>query len=342
MKRIVLAIGLIALLALALPFNAFSAGEREFPDRQIEVVYPWDPGETGYAVAQLVADRMGDVLDQTVTVTSTTGAAGVRAMTQVQDGPADGYTVFDGYVAPTVLAPLQGNADYSWEDFVPLYGLAANGFAIASRPDEDRWDDLPGLLEYANENPGEIRMGSSPAQSLPTLTAAAMLRQADAEVTLVPYEGAERAWSDFQAGDTDIQVITSGLYEAQSDNLEVMVVLNDTRYVEEGAPGDIPGPLITDFEGLEAGLSGLAGMGWTWWVVPEGTPDEAVEVLRDAMYETMSDPDIRDRILDLGFIPLDPEEFGPEDYTDVVSDIESQLSEALEAIEWLEEAGLMD
>jgi tripartite-type tricarboxylate transporter receptor subunit TctC len=318
--------------------EAAGAGEREFPARQIEVVYPWDPGETGYAVSQVVGRAMTEALGETVVVTSTTGAAGVRAATQVLGRPADGYTVFDGYVAPLVMAPLQGNADYTYEDWKPLYGLAANGFAIASRPDEDRWSDLAGLIEYAQNNPGEIRMGSSPAQSLPSLVAASLFQQADAPVRLVPYPGAEGAFSDFQSGDLDIQVITSGLYRSQKDNLRVTTVLNMTRLVDEGAPGSIPGPLVSDF-GFDLGLSGLGAMGWTWWVVPGDTPDDVVAILREAMFAAVSDPEVQERISNLGFIPLDPADYAPEDYNQVVSQIEQELSGALEAIVWLQNVG---
>lgn len=336
--------GIITLVVLLLVLFASTgvfaegAAEREFPSRKVEVVYPWDPGETGYAVSQVVGEAMGKTLGETVVVTSTTGAAGVRAATQVLGRPADGYTIFDGYVAPLVLAPLRESADYTYEDWTPLYGLAANGFAIASRPNEDRWNDLAGLIEYARNNPGELKMGSSPAQSLPSLVAASLFKQAEAPVRLVPYPGAEGAWSDFQSGDLDIQVITSGLYRSQKENLRVTTVLNMSRLVDEGAEGSISGPLVSDF-GFDLGLDGLGAMGWTWWVVPAGTPDDVVTVLREAMQEAVSDPAVQERISNLGFIPLDPADYAPEDYDSVVGQIESELAGALEAIEWLLEVG---
>jgi len=337
-QRIVPVLLLVSLLVVSGSAFAEGAAEREFPSRQVEIVYPWDPGETGYAVSQVVGKAMRETLGENVIVTSTTGAAGVRAATQVLGRPANGYTIFDGYVAPLVLAPLRGSADYTYEDWKPLYGLAANGFAIASRRDEDRWDDLSGLIEYAQDHPGELRMGSSPAQSLPSLVAASLFKQADAPVRLVPYPGAEGAWSDFQSGDLDIQVITSGLYRSQQDNLRVTTVLNMSRLVDEGAEGSIPGPLVSD-HGFDLGLDGLGAMGWTWWVVPAETPDDVVEILRDAMYEALSDSEVQQQISNLGFIALDPSDYGPEDYDNVVGQIESELAGALEAIDWLLEVG---
>ena len=90
----------------------------EFPDRQVQVVFPWSPG-VAYAVSQVVADRMGKELGQPMPVSSLTGASGVKAALDVLNSPANGYKVFDGYVAPILFAPLLGKTPFQCEDFTP-------------------------------------------------------------------------------------------------------------------------------------------------------------------------------------------------------------------------------
>ena len=45
---------------------------------------------------------------------------GLKAFKTAMSRPADGYTIFDGCVAPLVLRPIQGNADWNYTDFTPL------------------------------------------------------------------------------------------------------------------------------------------------------------------------------------------------------------------------------
>ena len=309
---------------------ASGTGEsRAFPDRQIQNIFPWEPG-TAYAVSQVVANRMAEELGRPVVVTSTTGAAGVLAATTVLDRPADGYTVFDGYVAPLVLSPLFGVAEYTHEDFLPLYAIAANAFAVASRPDEDRWTDLPSMLEYARQNPGELRYSAGAEISLPNMIASAMMREAGVVARLVPYQDSGASWNDFAAGELDFMIMNSGTYAAQQSNVRVIAVLSDIPVGE----GGIPGPLVSDF-GIDIGVTGLAAMGWTWWVVRADTPEEPLAVLRDAMYAAMSDPRVQADISALGFTPLDPDEFSPDDYAVKVAQIRDELGAALDAIDWM-------
>lgn len=330
MKRKPAILVALFLIGATLGVAASGTGEgRAFPDRQVQNIFPWAPG-TAYAVSQVVANRMAEELGQPLVVTSTTGAAGVLAATTVLENPADGYTIFDGYVAPLVLSPLFDVAEYTFEDFTPLYGVAANAFAVGSRPDENRWNDLPSLLEYGRQNPGELRYSAGPEISLPNMIATAMLREAGVVARLVPYQDAGASWNDFAAGELDFMIMNSGTYTQQRDNVRVTAVLSDIPVGE----GGIPGPLVSEY-GIDIGVSGLAAMGWTWWVVRDGTPEDRVEILREAMYAALSDPEVAADIEGLGFTPLNPDDFTPDDYATTVAQIRDDLSGALEAIEWM-------
>ena len=128
----------------------------DFPDRNLTNIFPWGPG-TAMSVSQIVADALGEELGVSVPVVSTTGAAGTKAFKTAMSKPADGYTIFDGYVAPLVLQPVLGNADWTYNDFVPLWGIASNAFSIVGLPGETRWSNFEELVEYAKKNPGKLR-----------------------------------------------------------------------------------------------------------------------------------------------------------------------------------------
>ena len=314
-----------ALIALPQPTLA------EFPERQVQVVFPWSPG-VAYAVSQVVADRMGEELGQAMPVTSLTGASGVKAALDVLNSPANGYKVFDGYVAPILFAPLLDKTPYQCEDFTPLYGVGSNGFAIGVRKDDDRFPDLPALIKFAQENPGELRYSGAADISIPHMVAALMLRNANALARPVPYNDTGEGWKDFLSGELDFMVLNSGNYKANKDDLRVLAVMSDVPMSEYG----IPGPIPKDF-GIELGVQGLAAVGWNWWVVKPGTPDEVVERLRSAMLVALNDPETQNKINELGFTPLPTEIYHPGYYLENCASVRDQLQAGMDAIQWEKE-----
>ena len=62
----------------------------------------------------------------------------------------------------------------------------------------------------------------------------------------------------------------------------------------------------------EAGLPDVAVTVWHGLWVPAGTPDEVIEKLTDALATALQDPDVIDRLADLGTAPEPPEHVTPE------------------------------
>jgi tripartite-type tricarboxylate transporter receptor subunit TctC len=151
-KGVFLLIGAIFCL-ITVPVFAGGTGEKKdvkFPVRTIENIYPWGPGTT-MSVSQIVAAAMGEELGVSMTVISTPGAAGTKAFMTALNRPADGYTIFDGYVAPLVLQPILGNANWNYKDFKPLNSVASNAFSIACKMDEKRWNTFGGAALVFNK-----------------------------------------------------------------------------------------------------------------------------------------------------------------------------------------------
>ncbi|MEP2531270.1 hypothetical protein [Shimia sp.] len=133
------------LLAGAVVAASTTAALAEFPERNIEIIHPWGPGNA-MAMSQVVAKAMGEELGTDMPVISLPGAAGTKAQTTAMGKPADGYTVFEGYVTPLVLQPILGNADWNFKDFKPLSAAVANAFAIAGQVDEGRWSSFEEMM----------------------------------------------------------------------------------------------------------------------------------------------------------------------------------------------------
>ena len=75
-------------------------------------------------------------------------------------------------------------------------------------------------------------------------------------------------------------------------------------------------------------------MGWTWWLVKKGTPEDRVQILRDALKRALDRESVQSGIKSLGFVPL---LFAPEDYAEIVGPVGDQLMGMKDALAWEEE-----
>lgn len=316
------------LILCAVFTGIFAAGTAyaEFPERNIENIYPWNPGAT-MAASQVIADAMGEELGVNISVVSTPGAGGVKAFETALSKEADGYTIFDGYVAPLVLQPMQGNADWNYKDFTPLWSATANAFAIAVRKGEDRFTDLPSLIEYMKERPGELRYSPGTAGALPHMSAAKVMQVTDVYAQLVPYPEIDVAVRDVRSGILDFVVINTGVYAINKDQVDILVVLSDFGAASDTYDG---APLLSEFD-IDTGMSGLSTMGWNWWLVRKETPEDVVKELRRAMGAALARDDVQKRLVDMGYVPTLQ---APEDYEAVVGPIAEQIQSGIDAIAW--------
>ncbi|MEP0522145.1 MAG: tripartite tricarboxylate transporter substrate-binding protein [Hyphomicrobiales bacterium] len=301
----------------------------EFPERTVENIFPWSAG-TAMSVSQIIAKAVGEELGVSVPVVSTPGAAGTKAFKTAMNRPADGYTIFDGYVAPLVLQPVLGNADWSYNDFKPLHSAVSNAFSIGVKKGETRWSSFEELMAYGKENPGKLRYSSGSRNNLPHMVIAKVLQSYGVVAQNIPYKTDGDARKDLKAGVLDFSFINVGAYLQDKEGFEILLVLSELP----GAKASYDGaPSISDM-GIDLGLSGLAPMGWTWWLVHKDTPDDVAEVLRAAMKKAMARDDVKEQISRVGFVPL---EWDHTEYESVVGPVAGQLGAMGNALKWEEE-----
>ncbi len=302
------------------------SAQAEFPERNIENIYPWGPGAT-MSASQIIADAMGKELGVNISVVSTPGAAGTKAFRTALEKPADGYTIFDGYVAPLVLQPLLGNASWTYADFAPLWSATSNSFAIVVRKNDERFRDFPALIAYAKADPGKLRYSPGVTDALPHMVAAKVMQTSDVVAQVVPYPEIDNAVKDLRGGVLDFVVINPGVYTTNKDDVRVLAVLSDLEDASKTYGG---APRVQDF-GVDLGMKGLAPMGWNWWLVRKETPPAVVAKLREAMGKALARDDVRQKLGAMGYVVLG---YGPEKYADIVGPVASDLKSGIDAIAW--------
>jgi len=315
-----------AIVALGASLAFASPALAEFPDRDIEVIFPWPPGVT-MASSQVMAEAMSEELGVNVTVISTPGGTGVKAMRTALERPADGYTVFDGWVAPVVVQSLLGNIDADHTDFTPLHALGAVPNGILVRKDDERFPDFEAFIDYMRAHPGELRYTSGAYGNLPHVDIANMMRATDTVAQNVPYGELEEGVKDLRSGVLDFMAGNPGFYRQNKEYTRVLVALSDLDSVSEIFGGVTK---ISDTS-VDFPLTGLAPMGWSWWVAKKGTPPDRVRILREAMQRALQHPEVDEHFQRIGRPLLG---YPPEEYLDRVSAVREQLSTATDAIDW--------
>jgi len=314
--------------ALSLTLGATFA-QADFPERTVENIFPWSAG-TAMSVSQIIAKAMGEELGVSLPVISTPGAAGTKAFKTAMNRPADGYTIMDGYVAPLVLQPVLGKADWTYSDFKPLHSAVSNAFSIGGKKGETRWSNFEELMAYGKENPGKLRYSSGSRNNLPHMVIAKVLQSYGVVAQNIPYKTDGDARKDLQSGVLDFAFINVGAYLQDKEGFEILLVLSELPGAKMSYDGATS---IVDLD-IDLGLSGLAPMGWTWWLVHKDTPDDVTDTLRTAMKSAMARDDVRSQIEKVGFVPL---EWDHDEYDSVVGPVADQLGAMGNALQWEED-----
>ena len=305
-----------------------TTAQAEFPERNIEVIHPWGPGNA-MAMSQVIAKAMGEELGTDMPVISLPGAAGTKAQTTAMGKPGDGYTIFDGYVAPLVLQPILGNADWNFKDFTPLSAAVANAFAIAGQVDETRWSNFKEMMAYCKENRGDLRYSSGSRNNLPHMVIAKVLQSYDCVAQNVPYTQDGNVFKDLGSKVLDFAFVNVGNFRSSPDKVKILLVLSE---LEDSKKAFYGAPTIGEL-GVDLGLSNLGPMGWTWWIVNPATPEDVTKKLRGAMERAMARPDVIKTIEAIGFVPLD---WDYTKYEEIVGGVDAQLNSMSNALAWEE------
>jgi tripartite-type tricarboxylate transporter receptor subunit TctC len=284
----------LALGALAL---AQPAAAQTYPSRPVTIVAPYAAGGGADLIARLMAQKLGERLSQSFVVENRLGAGGVIAASSVAKATPDGYTLL--VAASTQLAiqvTLHKQLPYDpATDFIPVALVASVPFVLIVNPSLPV-HSVSELIALAKQKPGQLTFGSSGVGGPPHLFTELLKTMTGIEMTHIPYKGTAQAMTDVIAG--HVPIIFSDLAPAipqlKAGKLRALGISSAVRFA--GMP-EIP-PLA------EAGVPGFDAVSWLALVSPAATPREIVDKLHAAIKQIMAEPEVQQRFVDLGNIPL--------------------------------------
>ena len=286
--RHILALAL-ATLALEVSSNGVATAQT-YPARPITVIIPFAAGGPTDTIARVVTQRMRASLGQPAIIENVGGAEGTIAIGRAARAAADGYTINIGNVATNVLNGAVYPLSYDLiKDFEPISLLTnAPAFIVANRAVPAK--DLKELIAWLKANPDKVTAGTFATWG--RLFGAYFQQTSGTHIQFVPYRGAAPAMQDLIAGHINLMFdqAANSLPQLNGGRIKAYAVAAHTRLAL--AP-DVP---TMD----ESGLPGFYLSVWHGLWAPKGTPKDIVARLNAAAVEALSDPDVQQRLAELG------------------------------------------
>jgi tripartite-type tricarboxylate transporter receptor subunit TctC len=292
------------LIILASFAGVTSISAQTYPSKPITIVVPFTAGGPSDAIARILGDRMKATLGQAFVIENVTGAGGSIGVGRAVRAPADGYTISFGHLGTHVANQAIYPLPYDMlTDLDPLVLLPSNPMVVVSRNSLPA-KSLQELIAWLKANPDKASAGTAGAGSGSHIAGVYMQNLTGLRLQFVPYRGTAQALTDLVAGQIDIIVdqASNSMQQIRTGNIRAYAITDRKRL---SAAADIP---TVD----EAGLPGFYMTLWNALWVPKGTPKEIVAKLNAAVVEALTDPAVKQRLVDLGLEIPERDQLTPE------------------------------
>ena len=294
---------IIAAMTAVLAFSG-AATAQTFPDRALTMIIPFAAGGPTDVLGRVMAQKMGEILGQTVIVENVGGAGGMTGSRRAADAKPDGYT----FVLGTVGTHAQGQTLYkkplynSLTDFTPVVLIADVPIALLVRKDLPV-KDFKEFVAYAKANADKMSFGSAGAGSATHLGCVVLDTAMGTKIVHVPYKGTGPAMQDLIGGRIDFlcEILSTAKPQIDGGSVRALAIMTADR-----------SPVLPDLKTTRE--QGLDVQAYTWNAIylPKGAPADVVKKLHDVAVDAMNTPAVKERLQSIGAMIVAPDRRSPE------------------------------
>ena len=286
-------------------FAAGAAFAQTYPNRFVRIIVPFPAGGPTDVMARLIGQKLAEKLGQQFVVENVGGAGGNIGMGNAAKAAGDGYTILFVSSSYVVNPSLYHKIPYDpAKDFVPITKAAGAPNALIVNPSVPA-RTVQELVALIKADPAKFNIASPGIGTTPHLSIE-LFKQAFAldDLTVVPFVGGNPAIQAVVAGHTPLsfQAIPPATALVKEGRLRALAITATKR---SAALPDVP-----TFD--ELGTKGQEAETMQGVLAPAGTPREIVDLLQREIAAIIAMPDVKEKVLALGFEPVanTPAEFG--------------------------------
>lgn len=275
---------------------------QNFPSKPIRLVVPYGPGGATDILGRMIAQKMSELLGQSVIVENKPGASGAIGTDYVAKSPPDGYNLIMATIGSQAINPvLYHNLPYDVnKDFAPVGLALLNHFVVAVHPSVPA-KTIQELAAYSKTR--SLFIGTAGYQQ--QLFGALLTAYSGVEMTNVSYKGTAPALLDLAAGNVQVGFtdIAGAMPHIRAGKIVPIAVSGTKRF------SLLPNvPTVAE----ATRISELEASGWMGVLARAGTPPAAIATLNSALNKVLATAELREKFAPSGAEPKGstPEEFG--------------------------------
>jgi tripartite-type tricarboxylate transporter receptor subunit TctC len=271
----------VVLCVLLIAGAASAAG---YPSKPISLVLGWGAGGVTDVAARVFAPLLEKYIGASVVVLNKPGASGAIGTDYANNQPADGYTILFSAETPATFQ-VMGTSTLSFHDFIPLF-LVSHSEKFIVVAGNSPYKTMQDLVEAARKNPGKIRFSYTGPGASGHIQGILMQNAGDLTLSMTPFGSGSESFMAVLGGQVDFTSPNIGTVKDYIATWQMRALAVFDKKRSQYLP-DVPA--IT--EALPA-LEPFLPLDYPNCVLlKKGTPDEAVNKIRDAGLKALADPE---------------------------------------------------
>ena len=268
---------------------------KDYPSKPIVIIVPYAAGGSSDTRARQLGQKLTGLLGKPVVVDNKPGAGGNIGTDFIARAAPDGYTIGIGNFAPlSVNKALMPKMPFDpATDLTPI-ALLEKGPILLLVNEKSPYKTLKDMMADAKTKPDKLSYASAGQGGAYHLAGEQFKDISGVQMVHIPYKGGGPAVTDLLGGQVDLLFdwITAGMphINANPPKMRALAITSEKRSALL--------PNVPTFE--ESGIKGMVMSNWFGVVGPKGLPPAIVTKLNQAINQALSDPDLRNKIVEGG------------------------------------------
>ena len=300
MQRILYCATVLAVLAGA------TAAQQPYPSRPITLIVPYAAGGSVDVVARVVANALGQKLNQNVVIENVAGAGGVTGTQRAARAEPDGYTLLFSVESTMAIAKLVQPhvVQYdSQKDFAPISLIGTSPLVLVGKKDLPA-STIAELMVLLRANPGKYSYASSGVGTSLQVAGEMINIEGKVQMVHVPYRVGSQIVTDLMGNQIDLAVLplVMALPSYRNGNIKIFGITEPER--SSLAPGL---PSLAE----QPELKNVSMTVWYGLFAPAKVDPAIIDRIYHALAAALREPELQAKLADVNLrvVGSSPAEF---------------------------------